>query len=139
MCSSIFDFRFLVNDVNNDPGLLKRVIAGDETRLQVYGYDVETKAQLSQWMLPDEPRPKNARKGLPTVKVLFAVFFDYNGVHHEFLPKGNTKRKLCNVCVKQYGSNDRNCEKINRGFCITIMHHLTYQYLFVIFCSKTKP
>ena len=49
----------LLNDVNNDTGLLIRVITGDET--WVYGYDVETKAQF-QWMLPDEPRPKKARQ-----------------------------------------------------------------------------
>ncbi|XP_046975163.1 protein GVQW3-like [Vanessa cardui] len=46
----------LLNDVNNDPDLLKRVITGDET--WVYGYDVETKAQSSEWKRPDEPRPK---------------------------------------------------------------------------------
>lgn len=37
----------MLNDVNDDPDLLKRVITGDET--WVYGYDVETKAQSSQW------------------------------------------------------------------------------------------
>ena len=35
-----------MNDVDDDPDLLKRVIIGDET--WVYGYDVETKAQSSQ-------------------------------------------------------------------------------------------
>lgn len=44
----------LLNDGNDDPNLLKTAITGDES--SEYGYDVETKAQLSQW----EPRPKKA-------------------------------------------------------------------------------
>ena len=36
----------MLNDVNDDPDLLKRIITGDES--WVYGYDVETKAQSSQ-------------------------------------------------------------------------------------------
>lgn len=81
-----------LNVVNDDPGLLKRVITGDET--WVYGYDVETKAQSSQWKRPDEPRPKKARQVRSNVKVLLTVFFDYNGVvHHEFLPTGRTVNK----------------------------------------------
>lgn len=35
----------LVNEVDDDPELLKQVITGDETL--VYGYDVETKGQSS--------------------------------------------------------------------------------------------
>ena len=35
----------ILNDVNDDPDLLKRVITGDES--WVYGYDVKTKAQSS--------------------------------------------------------------------------------------------
>lgn len=46
----------MLADVADDPDLLKRVITGDET--WVYGYDVETKAQSSQWQFSGEPRPK---------------------------------------------------------------------------------
>jgi len=82
----------MLNDVNDDPDLLKKVITGDET--WVYGYDVETKAQSSQWKQSDEPRPKKARQVRSNVKVLLTVFFDYNGVvHHEFLPQGRTVNK----------------------------------------------
>jgi hypothetical protein len=35
---------------------LKNVIRGDETG--VYGYDVETKAQSSQWVGKSSPQPK---------------------------------------------------------------------------------
>ena len=37
----------MLNHVNDDPDLLRKVITGDES--WVYGYDVETKAQSSQW------------------------------------------------------------------------------------------
>jgi len=43
----------LLDSVRDDPNLLQRVITGDES--WVYGYDVETKAQSSQWKLPHEP------------------------------------------------------------------------------------
>ncbi|VEN48079.1 unnamed protein product [Callosobruchus maculatus] len=50
----------MLESVRDDPNVLQRVITGDE--LWVYGYDVETKAQSSQWKLPHEPRPKKARQ-----------------------------------------------------------------------------
>ncbi|UYV64848.1 hypothetical protein LAZ67_3002154 [Cordylochernes scorpioides] len=48
----------MLDSVRDDPNLLQRVITGDEA--WVYGYDVETKAQSSQWKLPHEPRPKKS-------------------------------------------------------------------------------
>ena len=44
----------LLDSVRDDPNVLQRIITGDES--WVYGYDVETKAQSSQWKLPHEPR-----------------------------------------------------------------------------------
>ena len=41
---------------NANENLLKIIITGDET--WVYGYDVETKMQSSQWMGKGSPRPK---------------------------------------------------------------------------------
>ncbi|UYV65545.1 hypothetical protein LAZ67_3004659 [Cordylochernes scorpioides] len=82
----------MLDSVRDDPNLLQRVITGDEAG--VYGYDVETKAQSSQWKLPHEPRPKKARQVRSNVKVLLTVFFDFRGVvHHEFLPQGRTVNK----------------------------------------------
>ncbi|UYV72914.1 hypothetical protein LAZ67_10001150 [Cordylochernes scorpioides] len=82
----------MLDSVRDDPNLLQRVITGDEA--WVYGYDVETKAQSSQWKLPHEPRPKKARQVRSNVKVLLTVFFDFRGVvHHEFLPQGRTVNK----------------------------------------------
>ncbi|CAB3259756.1 unnamed protein product [Arctia plantaginis] len=81
-----------LNEVNNDAELLKRVITGDET--WVYGYDVETKAQSSQWRHSGSPRPKKTRQVRSNSKVKLTVFFDFNGiVHHEFLPQGQTMNK----------------------------------------------
>ncbi|UYV62765.1 hypothetical protein LAZ67_2001857 [Cordylochernes scorpioides] len=82
----------MLDSFRDDPNLLQRVITGDEA--WVYGYDVETKAQSSQWKLPHEPRPKKARQVRSNVKVLLTVFFDCRGVvHHEFLPQGRTVNK----------------------------------------------
>ncbi|UYV79066.1 hypothetical protein LAZ67_17000982 [Cordylochernes scorpioides] len=82
----------MLDSVRDDLNLLQRVITGDEA--WVYGYDVETKAQSSQWKLPHEPRPKKARQVRSNVKVLLTVFFGCRGVvHHEFLPQGRTVNK----------------------------------------------
>ena len=56
---------------------LKNVITGDET--WVYGYDVETKVQLSQWVGKSSPRPKRARQCRSNVKVMLIVFFLLEG------------------------------------------------------------
>ncbi|UYV60352.1 hypothetical protein LAZ67_1000919 [Cordylochernes scorpioides] len=82
----------MLDSVRDDPNLLQRVITGDKA--WVYGYDVETKAQSSQWKLPHEPRPKKARQVRSNVKVLLTVFSDFRGVvHREFLPRGRTVNK----------------------------------------------
>ncbi|UYV70086.1 hypothetical protein LAZ67_7001736 [Cordylochernes scorpioides] len=82
----------MLDSVRDDPNLLQRVITGDEA--WVYGYDVETKSQSSQWKLPHEPRLKKVRQVRSNVKVFLTVFFDCRGVvHHEFLPQGRTVNK----------------------------------------------
>ena len=48
----------LLSNANGNENFLKNIITGDET--QVYGYDVETKMQSSQWM-GDGSRPKKKR------------------------------------------------------------------------------
>jgi len=49
-------------------------IITDET--WVYGYDPETKRQLSQRKSTDSPRPKKARQVLSKVKDMLFVLFD---------------------------------------------------------------
>ena len=46
----------LLASVNGNENFLKNIITGDET--WVYGYDVETKMQSSQWVGKGSPRPK---------------------------------------------------------------------------------
>ena len=70
----------MLNDVNDDPDLLERVITGVESWL--YGYDIETKAQSFQWKHTESPRPKKARQVRSNVKLLLTVFFDNHGVVH---------------------------------------------------------
>jgi len=50
--------RELLDRVSIDENFLKTTVTGDET--WVYGYDVETKAQSSQWVGQGLPRPKKA-------------------------------------------------------------------------------
>jgi len=41
---------------NADENFLKNIVTGDDT--WVYGYDIETKVQSSQWVLKSPPDPK---------------------------------------------------------------------------------
>ncbi|UYV76701.1 hypothetical protein LAZ67_14001825 [Cordylochernes scorpioides] len=92
----------MLDSVRDDPNLIQRVITGDEA--WVYGYDVETKAQSSQWKLPHEPRPEKARQVRSNVKVLLTVFFDCRGVvYHEFLPQGRTVWNNFGTSVRRLG------------------------------------
>jgi len=82
----------LIETANNDPDFLKKVITGDES--WVYGYDPETKAQSSQWKLPESPRLKKARQIQSNVMVMLTVFFHHEGVvHHKYAPPGHTITK----------------------------------------------
>ena len=67
----------LLDRVSVDENVLKTIVTGDET--WVYGYDVETKAQSSQWMGQGSPRPKKARMSRSNMKVMLLVFFDWQG------------------------------------------------------------
>ena len=50
----------LLDHSENDKEFLSKMITGDES--WVYGYDVETKVQSSQWTSKTSPRPKKARQ-----------------------------------------------------------------------------
>jgi len=68
----------LLDRSNTDENFLKNVVTGDET--WVYGYDVETKVQSSQWMGKSSPRPKKAHQSCSNVKVMLMVFFFFRRV-----------------------------------------------------------
>ena len=80
----------IIERLQTEPDLLRRVITGDETR--IFEYDPETKRQRCQWKSPTSLRPKKAiRQSKSKVKVILITFFDVRGiVHSEFLPQGQT-------------------------------------------------
>ena len=85
----------MLTTFNYDPDLLKKVITGHES--WVYGCDIETKAELSQWKRLEETRPKETRQ------VQSNVFSDCNGmVHHEFLPQGRTISKKYKQFLRKF-------------------------------------
>src|SRR5580692_2333115 len=57
---------------NSDPAFIARIITGDES--WVYGYDLETKQQSSQWKSPKSPRPKKARQVRSATESMLIVF-----------------------------------------------------------------
>jgi len=127
-----------LNGVNCDTELLlKCLITDDET--WVYGYDVETKGQSSQWKYFGSPRPKMPRQMRSNVKVLLTVFFDSNDiVHHESLSQGQTINKEYYLHVQRrlreaIRKNARIRGKIIRSFCVPIMHLLILYHFFVNF------
>lgn len=82
----------MLDNVNNDPTFMERIITGDET--WVYEFDMQTSQQSSQWNFPNEPKPKRPRQSRSKIKVMLTVFFDCRGVvHSEFLPEGQTVNK----------------------------------------------
>ena len=64
----------------------------------LYDYDIETKAQSSQWK-----HPKKARRFRPNVKALLTVLCDWNGVlPHAFWPQRRMLNKVRGDCSKQF-------------------------------------
>ena len=97
----------------------------------MYGYDIGTKAQSSQWKRPEEPRPKKSHEVWSNVKVLLNVFFDCNRVrHHKFLPQCRTVNKEYADCAKQFVRNSQNCRKTN--------HQLTIPAQYFYYLNKKK-
>ena len=88
----------LLDHVSVDENFLKIIVTGDET--WVYGYDIKTKAQSSQWVGQGLPRLKKAQMSWSNMKVMLVVFFDWQGViHYKFVPHGQTVNKEFYVAV----------------------------------------
>uniref|UniRef100_A0A672HAL3 Mos1 transposase HTH domain-containing protein n=1 Tax=Salarias fasciatus TaxID=181472 RepID=A0A672HAL3_SALFA len=73
--------REILQHIEEDPGLLGKVIMADETWR--HACDPETKQQSSQWRHPDSPQPKKARQSWSAVKAMLICFFDTTGVDHD--------------------------------------------------------
>jgi hypothetical protein len=85
------ELRFQARD---DSNFISKVITGDES--WVYGYDTETKQQLSQWKSPNSPWPEKARQVRSNVKSMLIVFIRHQrhcpaGIPH---PWSNCQRKV---------------------------------------------
>ena len=79
----------IIERLQTEPDLLRRVITGDEP--QIFEYDPETERQSCQSKSPTSPRPKKVRQSKSKVKVMLIMFFNVRGiVHSEFLPRGQT-------------------------------------------------
>ena len=63
----------LLDHTENDKEFLSKIITGDES--WVYGYDVETKVQFSQWTSKHPPDPKKLAKFDPKSRCCSQFFF----------------------------------------------------------------
>ena len=70
----------IIERLEDDPDLLRRVITGDES--WIFEYDPETKWQSRQWKSPTSPRPKKERMSKTKVKMMLIPFFDIKGIVH---------------------------------------------------------
>jgi hypothetical protein len=83
----IYVCRELKQQARGKPNFISNIITSDET--WVYGYDPETKQQLSQWKSPNSQWLKKACQIRSNVKSMLITFFDIQGiVHKEFIPPG---------------------------------------------------
>ena len=91
----------IIERLQTEPDLLRKVISGDETR--IFEYDPETKRQRCQWKSPTSPRPKKAIESKSKVKVMLIMFFHVRGiVHNEFLTQGQTiKQQVCKEILRR--------------------------------------
>jgi hypothetical protein len=88
----------LQEKANEDPTFMSisRIITGDEG--WIYGYDPETKKQLSQWKSPQSSRAKQTRQVWSSTKSMVIALFDVKGiVCHEFVPPNTMVNFYCDV------------------------------------------
>ena len=79
----------ILEQLETEPNLLKRVITGDES--WIFKYDPLNKRQSLEWKSALLPRPKKTRVFKSKTKVMLIAFFDVHGmVLAEFLPQGQT-------------------------------------------------
>ena len=58
------------------------------------GYELETKAQSSQWKSPGYPCPQKVQQSHSKIKTMLTVVFDWEGVvNHRYTPPGQTINK----------------------------------------------
>ena len=67
----------LIQTATNEPDFLKKVITRD--KWWVYGYNLEMRAQSSQWESCGSPCPKKAQQSRSKIKTMLTVFTDCKG------------------------------------------------------------
>jgi len=78
-----------LEQIENDPSFLERVITGDES--WIFEYDPETKRQSQEWHTSASPRQKKGRMSKSKIKSMLICFFDSQGIVHKvFVPQGQT-------------------------------------------------
>ena len=114
-------------------------MTGDEFR--IYGYDPETKQQLSQWKSPKNPRPKKGRQVRSKTNVRLLAFSDSECIlHHQYAPDRQTINKEFYVeflrrLRESVRLKDRKNGGMATGSCTTTMRPHTLH----IFCSSFWP
>ena len=79
----------ILEQLETEPNLLKRVVTGDES--WIFEYDPLTKRQSLEWKSALLPKPKKVSVFKSKTKVMLIAFFDVHGIFHaEFLPQSQT-------------------------------------------------
>ena len=128
---------------NADENFLKNVITGDET--WVYGYDVETKVQSSQWMGKLSPRPKKARQSRSNVKVMrFFLFigrvsfimslsacFELNQIYQQ----ANYNVNKCGIS-DYVTDTDHSTNSMSRALLCQLLSITDFKLFFFVWCNS---
>jgi len=79
----------LIARADSEPDFFKKIVTGDET--WCFAYDPTTKCQSAAWVGETSPRPKKLRFQKSFLKIILAIFFDWQGIiHKEFVPDDET-------------------------------------------------
>jgi hypothetical protein len=116
---------------NGDLTFISRVITGDESL--IYGYDPETKQQLSQWRSAQSPRAKKARQVRSSTKsMLIAFFLTWRGLFtmNLFLL---TLQSTLTFTVMFWYAWGKMCDKRGRNFGASTTGS------FIMTCPPTRP
>ena len=131
----------LIQTTTNGPDFLKQVINGDEW--WVYSYDLETKAQSSQWKSSASPCQEGIPKSQQDQDHVMG-FFDWEGaVHHEYVPPSQTVNKELYLNVLHWlrdviQQNSYGYGQLVIGSFIRTTHLLVHHVLCRVFWQNIK-
>jgi len=126
-----------------DVQFLKNIVTGEKS--WVYGYDPETKQQLSQWKGPHLQVQRRSARCKAKQRSCYWRFFILRVLYNvSTLPTGkqltrNSTWRSCDVCVNQFAENDQKSGGIATGSCTTRMCPHTLHILCSSFWPNTAP